>query len=79
MLRVRFKANRADYRPINWPIEHPYWCSGHTDDHSIIVAYADDEEYILKNWPEAIDLDSEIVTEYYFSSRFPKPSWFAEA
>lgn len=78
MLRVRFHANYEDSRPINWPVKHPYWESGVAADgsYSIVVAYADDTDYIYKNWPEATDLDVEEVTGYQFSDRFPRPSWF---
>ncbi len=80
MIRCRFHANEDDYRPVNWPIKHPYWCSGYGDEHSIVVAYADDEAEIMLNWPEATNLDSEEVDQYSFTDRFPKPSWFdAEA
>ena len=41
----------------------------------IIVAYADDESEICKNWPEATDIDSEEADEYAFTSLFPKPRW----
>lgn len=78
MLRVRFKANSNDPRPINWPIKHPYWVTGYSgdDSYATVVAYADDEQYIFDNWPEAEDLDAEEVNEYFFSDRFPKPKWF---
>ena len=76
MIRVRFKANGEDYRPVNWPVKHPYWCSGYGDDYSIVISYADNEEYIFANWPEAKDLDAEEVDGYSFSDRFPKPDWF---
>lgn len=76
MLRVRFKANPDDYRSINWPVKYPYWCSGYGDNYSIVIAYADDEEYIYRNWPEAEDLDIEEVEEITFSPRFPKPDWY---
>lgn len=78
MIRVRFKCNPDDPRPINWPIKHPWWCTGSGDGYSIVVAYADDENYILENWPEAAELDSEQANEYVFTSRFPKPDWFTE-
>ena len=78
MIRARFKANGEDYRSVNWPVKHPYWCTGYGDGYSIVVAYADDEDEILRNWPEASDLDAEEVTEYAFSSRFPKPEWFED-
>ena len=75
MLRVRFKTKEEDYRPISWPIKHPYWCTGQGEDYFILVAYADDEDYVMLNWPEAYNLDSEEVTEYTFTDRFPKPEW----
>lgn len=78
MLRVRFHANPDDYRPIHWPVKHPYWCSGSGDDYSVVISYADDVDYILTNWPEATNMDVEEVTDYTFTSRFPKPEWFTE-
>lgn len=76
MIRARFRANLGDYRSVNWPVKHPYWCSGYGKDYSIVVAYADDEAEILRNWPEATDIDAEEKTEYVFTDRFPKPDWF---
>lgn len=76
MIRARFRANPDDYRPMMWPVKHPYWCSGYGTDFSIVVAYADNEDEILKNWPEATDLEITEETEYQFSDRFPKPKWF---
>lgn len=73
---VRFDACDGDPRPINWPIKHPYWISGEGSDYAILIAYADDEDYIYGNWPEAegIDILSE-EDEYTFTDRFPKPEW----
>jgi hypothetical protein len=76
LLRVRFKANEDDPRPVNWPVKHPYWITGYGDNYSVIVSYADSEEYIFDNWPEAKELEIEPVDEYVFTSRFPKPEWF---
>lgn len=78
MIRARFKADERDYRPVNWPVKHPYWCTGYGDDYSIVVAYADDEAEILRNWPEARDIESDEVEGYTFSDRFQKPDWFAK-
>lgn len=78
MLRVRFRANRDDYRPVNWPVKHPYWCTGYGFSYSIVISYADNEEYIYNNWPEASDLDIEEVEGYVFTDRFEKPEWFEE-
>jgi len=78
MIRARFHANHDDYRPVNWPVKHPYWCSGESfdDSYSIVVAYADDEDEIIRNWPEATEIDSEEVDGYLFTDRFKKPGWF---
>lgn len=76
MIRCRFRTTADDPRPANWPIKHPYWITGEGEGYSILVAYADDEAEILKNWPEAFDLDSEPATEYMFTGRFPKPERF---
>lgn len=76
MLRIRFKASPDDYRPIHWPVKYPYWCTGCGEGYSTVVSYADDEQYILDNWPEATDLDAREVDGYVFTGRFPKPDWF---
>lgn len=78
MIRARFKTQAEDYRPVNWPVKHPYWCSGESDNRAIIVAYADDEAEILRNWPEAEYIESEQVECYIFTDRFPKPKWFED-
>lgn len=78
MIRARFKADADDYRPIKWPPPGPYWCTGHAGDesHSIVVAYADNEDQIREFWPEASDIDAETVTEMVFTDRFPEPGWW---
>ena len=76
MIRARFHANEDDYRPVNWPVKYPYWCTGYGDDYSIVVAYADDKAEILSNWPEATHIDIEEDAEIKFSGRFPKPDWY---
>ncbi len=77
MIRARFKANESDYRPVVWPVKHPYWCSGYSESNSIVIAYADNKSEILTNWPEAEEIDIEEVQEYCFTDRFPKPDWFS--
>ena len=80
MKRYRFQLTGNDPRPVNWPIKHPYWCTGYGDyDCPIIVAYGDNDKYITDNWPDAeLPLDGEVVKRYEFSGRFPKPEWFDE-
>ena len=78
MKRIRFHTIAEDWRPINWPIKHPYWKTGESEIDAILVSYADDEDYIYTYWPEATELDvmDEEVEEYTFTDRFPKPDWF---
>lgn len=86
MIRARFFANADDYRPVEWPAKHPYWCTGYggfdnpdsEPAYAIIVAYADDIEEIKRNWPEASNIESEEATQHVFTLRFPKPDWFGE-
>lgn len=78
MIRARFRACIEDYRPTKWPYKHPYWCTGHGDEYSIVIAYADDIDMIKEYWPEASAIEITNETEYEFSDRFPKPTWFNE-
>lgn len=80
MIRCRFKCPVPDPRPVEWPIKHPYWVTGHSFNREgegipVLVAYADNEAEIRRLWPEAEELDSEEATEYKFTTRFPKPEW----
>lgn len=75
-LRCRFKANLADYRPIQWPPPGPYWCSGTGDDHVTLIAYVRTELQILQFWPEARDIHVSAEDEITFTDRFPRPGWY---
>lgn len=80
--RIRFFVDivrvKEDYRPLYWPYPHPYWCSGESATHFILVAYAESEEQLKQFWPEAeqIDIMESDLTEYTFTGRFAKPDWF---
>ena len=81
-MRVRFYVSSEDYRPVVWPISHPYWCTGYrlADDDSltpIVVAYVDDEAQLFEWWPDASDVDvmNEDCSGYTFTDRFPRPEW----
>lgn len=85
MIRARFTivCEDGDYRPITWPIKHPYWCTGSgwigDKDAVSIVAYGDDEAYFRALWPEITDFDFfEEADQYEFTSRMPKPDWFTQ-
>jgi hypothetical protein len=79
MIRARFTVDVGDYRPVVWPVKHPYWCTGYGSHGPVLVAYADNEGEILTNWPEAENIESEPVSEYMFNSRFPRPDWFTQS
>lgn len=46
MIRARFFVEKkkcdGDYRPLIWPIQYPYWCTGENDIFFILVAYVND-------------------------------------
>ena len=83
MIRVRFKTDPNDPRPVKYPPPHPWWCSGFQGEgysaYCIVVAYADSEEQILEYWPDAEGLDvmNTDLDTYTFTDRFPCPEWFS--
>jgi hypothetical protein len=76
MKRIRFKTQAEDYRPVSWPIKYPYWCSGEGDDYVILITFADSEDYVYSNWPEAYGLVIEERKSITFTDRFPRPNWY---
>ena len=76
MIRVRFKANPEDPRPISWPVKHPYWITPYSNKNAMVVSYADDLDEIYRLWPEAEKIDFKEVDKYVFTDRFEKPDWF---
>ena len=73
---IKFKDCDSDFRPINWPIKYPYWCTGQNSDSFVIVAYADSIEQIEELWPEAYNIEANEVQEIVFTTRFQKPEWY---
>lgn len=78
--RARFTVPEDDYRPVTWPIDHPYWCSGYSAEGSILIAYVESKEQLLKLWPDALNIDmgGDPEGSYSFSDRFAKPEWYQE-
>lgn len=80
MIRARFYINKeecgGDYRPLTWPIEHPYWCTGESDNDFILVAYANSVEEIKNLWPEASSIEVQEVEKVVFTDRFKRPDWY---
>ena len=75
---IKFKRCNGDYRPLTWPLEYPYWCTGEGYDYFTIVAYVKDVETLYSQWPEAEQVDIEEVDKVEYSSRFQKPDWYKE-
>jgi len=87
MLRVRFlvpynntEEGTGDYRSLIWPVRHPYWCSGSSDQGLIVVAFVESEKELLANWPDAIEIDvmSEDEKTYGYTDRFPEPDYMTK-
>lgn len=83
MKRIRFTVNKKevkdDYRPVIFMTKYPFWCSGENDTDFILIGYADSEEQVMTQWPEAKEI--EVLADdcqVEFSSRFPRPSWYTE-
>jgi len=82
VMRVRFYVNieacNGDYRPVVWPIPHPYWCSGESETDFVLVAYVETKEQLMAQWPEAANIEvlEKKSSSYFFSDRFSKPTWF---
>lgn len=80
--RVRIYVNLDDYRCVGWPPLGPYWCSGESDSHSIVVAYVPHgttDKEIMQKWPEVKEVDRmQQDVPITFSDRFPKPDWWVE-
>ena len=73
---MRFRVNKSDPRPVKWPIKHPYWVTGETEDAAILVAYVDDLDELAELWPDSSEVESEHRSDYTFTDRFPRPLWF---
>ena len=76
--RYRFESDELDYRPVKWPPEGPYWCSGYGEDTAVIVAYmpSDSLSELTDYWPEATNVDYDDCDEITYSERFSKPDWW---
>ncbi|MNL04654.1 hypothetical protein D3C87_1252290 [compost metagenome] len=74
LMRVRFQVPGST-SPVNWPIPYPSWCSGSNSQGNYVVAYVKDTETLLKNWPDAFDIDvfEEGLQEFTYTDRFPRP------
>lgn len=76
-MRVRFRADEDDPRPVKWPPPGPYWVTGYGDDFAWLVAYVETLQQLIEYWPDAWEMDvSAERCEPEFTSRFPQPQWW---
>lgn len=80
MKRFRFYVSGDDGRPLAFPPEGPFWVTGYSDTHTVVVAYSPDEETLTRadRWPDAENIDDWGEQEISFTDRFPKPDWWTE-
>lgn len=56
----------------------PFWCTGHSETHCIVVAFAPDLETLTSEnyWPDAEDIEDGGAQTIKFTDRFPRPEWW---
>lgn len=80
MLRARFQADGADWRPVKFPPPGPAWCTGYAADesYSVVVAYVENEGQVREFWLEASNVDVQDADSIIFTDRFERPDWWPE-
>ena len=80
MNRYRFLIPGDDGRPMTFPPVAPFWVTGHSETHTVVVAYAPDLETLTSetHWPDAEDIDEQVDAEITFTSRFGRPDWWSD-
>lgn len=80
MHRFRFYVPGDDGRPMAFPPEGPFWVTGSSDTHTIVVAYSPNLETLTSadRWPDAEDIDDGGKQPIQFSDRFGKPDWWID-
>lgn len=80
MNKFRFYVPGHDPRPMKAPPKGPFWCTGHSETHCIVVAYAPDLETLINNdhWPDAEYIEEFGPHPIVFTDRFKKPDWWEE-
>lgn len=78
MRRYRFYVPGDDPRPMKAPPVGPFWCTGYSETHCIVVAFAPDLETLTSesHWPDAEDIEDGGEKPIKFTDRFPRPKWW---
>lgn len=78
MRRFRFHVPGDDGRPIAFPPEGPFWETGRSDAHVVMVAYSPSAETLTSEnrWPDAERIEDGGEQPITFTDRFPRPMWW---
>lgn len=78
MRRFRFYVPGTDGRPMAFPPAGPFWITGESDTHQVVVAFSPDIETLTndRHWPDAEDIEDCGEQEIVFTKRFPCPGWW---
>ena len=76
--RFRFLVPGEDGRPMTFPPEGPFWITGQSETHTVVVAFSPDLATLTcpGRWPDAEDVEDQGEQEIEFSGRFQKPDWW---
>lgn len=80
MHRFRFYVPGDDPRPMAFPPTGPFWCTGFSETHCVVVAYAPDLKTLTGegHWPDAEQIEDGGEQDISFTSRFPCPDWWSD-
>ena len=80
MNRFRFYVPGDDGRPLTVPPPGPFWVTGYSDTHTVVVAFAPSLQDLTAPgaWPDAEEIEDMGEMPITFSGRFPKPEWYTE-
>jgi hypothetical protein len=80
MNRYRFKIPGHDGRPVAFPPVAPFWTTGSSFTHTIVVAFAPDIETLTSktHWPDAEEIDETVDSPVGFTDRFQRPDWWTD-
>lgn len=78
MRRFRFLVPGDDGRPMTFPPSGPYWITGSSETHEVVVAYCRDQETLTSPdmWPDAEQIDDLGEQEIVYTDRFQRPEWY---
>lgn len=76
--RHKFHIPGADCAPQLFPPPGPYWCIGHGDGFSIVVAFLPAEIEVSKHWPDATRIHTGPALDQAPPDRYPNINFWPE-